>query len=46
MQTAEVVAFGEAIKLLQKIGNDKILDYENNLLNYGIDKIKKIIPLI
>ena len=23
LQTAEVVAFGEAIKLLQKIGNDK-----------------------
>ena len=41
MQTAEVVAFGEAIKLLQKIGNDKILDYENNLLNYGIDQLKR-----
>ncbi len=41
MQTAEVVAFGESIKLIEKIGIDKISNYENEVLNYGIDKIRK-----
>jgi len=41
MQTAEVVAFSESIKLLEKIGLDKISDIENDVLSYGIDKIRK-----
>ena len=41
MQTAEVVAFSESIKLVEKIGLDKISDIEDEVLRYGIDKIKK-----
>ncbi len=41
MQTAEVVAFSESIKLLEKIGLDKISEIENDVLSYGIDKIRK-----
>ena len=41
MQTAEVVAFSESIKLVEKIGLDKISDVENEVLRYGIDKMKK-----
>ena len=41
MQTAEVVAFSESIKLVEKIGLDKISDIENEVLRYGIDKMKK-----
>ncbi len=41
MQTAEVVAFGEAIKFIEKIGLKQIEDYENEILNYGIENLKK-----
>ena len=41
MQTAEVVAFSESIKLIEKIGLDKISENENDVLRYGIDKIRK-----
>ena len=41
MQTAEVVAFSESIKLVEKIGLEKISELENDVLRYGIDKIKK-----
>ena len=41
MQTAEVVAFSESIKLLEKSGLDKISDIENVVLSYGIEKIRK-----
>ena len=41
MQTAEVVAFSESIKLVEKIGLDKISEIENEVLRYGIDKLKK-----
>ena len=41
MQTAEVVAFSESIKLVEKIGFNKISENENNILKYGIEKIKK-----
>ena len=41
MQTAEVVAFSESIKLVEKIGLDKISDIEDEVLRYGIDKMKK-----
>ena len=41
MQTAEVVAFSESIKLLEKIGYEKITENEDEVLRYGIDKLKK-----
>ena len=41
MQTAEVVAFSESIKLIEKIGLNKISEIENDVLNYGMDKIRK-----
>ena len=41
MQTAEVVAFSESIKLIEKIGLDKISENENEILKYGLEKIRK-----
>ena len=41
MQTAEVVAFSESIKLIEKIGLNKISENENDILSYGMDKIRK-----
>ena len=41
MQTAEVVAFSESIKLMEKIGLDKISEIENDVLRYGLEKLKK-----
>jgi cysteine desulfurase/selenocysteine lyase len=41
MQTAEVVAFSESIKLIEKIGLNKISEIENDVLNYGMDEIRK-----
>ena len=41
MQTAEVVAFGESIKLLEKIGLKEIKDHEDKILNYGLEMLKK-----
>ena len=41
MQTAEVVAFSESIKLIEKIGLDKISENENEILKYGMEKIRK-----
>ena len=41
MQTAEVVAFGESIKLLEKIGLKKIKDQEDKVLNYGLEMLNK-----
>ncbi len=41
MQTAEIVAFSESIKLIEKIGISKISSHECEILNYGIEKLKK-----
>ena len=41
MQTAEVVGFAEAINFIEKIGIKKILSYENEVMEYGIEKLKK-----
>ena len=41
MQTAEVVAFSESIKLIEKIGLNKISEIENDILRYGIEKLRK-----
>ena len=43
---AEVIGLGEAIKYLQKIGMDKIHDYEIELKKYLLEKIKDIDNLI
>lgn len=43
---AEVIGLGEAIKYLQKIGMDKIHDYEVDLKKYLISKIRDIPNLI
>ncbi len=41
MQTAEVVAFNESIKLIEKIGIKNISGHENEVLEYGLEKLKK-----
>ncbi len=41
MQTAEVVAFAESIKFIEKIGIDNIQSHENKILEYGIEKLRK-----
>ncbi len=39
---AGVIAFGQAIKYIEKIGLDKISEYEKNLRNYLVDKLLEI----
>ncbi len=41
LQTAEVVAFSEAISFIEKLGIDNIQKHENEILEYGIEKLKK-----
>jgi len=41
MQTAEVVAFAEAINFIEKIGIKNITAHENEILEYGFEKLKK-----
>jgi cysteine desulfurase/selenocysteine lyase len=41
MQTAEVVAFAEAINFIEKLGIKNIADHENEILEYGYEKLKK-----
>ena len=41
MQTAEVVAFAEAIKFIENLGIENIEEHENKILEYGIEKLKK-----
>ena len=41
LQTAEVVAFGEAINFVEKIGIKNISEHENEILEYGLEKLKK-----
>jgi cysteine desulfurase/selenocysteine lyase len=41
MQTAEVVAFAEAINFIEKLGIKNIAAHENEVLEYGIEKLKK-----
>ena len=42
MQTAEVVSFTEAINFIENIGIKNILDHENKIMEYGLEKLKKI----
>ncbi|MFL2852777.1 MAG: aminotransferase class V-fold PLP-dependent enzyme [Candidatus Pelagibacter sp.] len=41
MQTAEVVAFAEAIKFIENLGIENIEKHENEILEYGIEKLKR-----
>ena len=41
MQTAEVVAFAEAINFIEKLGIKNIAAHENEILEYGFEKLKK-----
>jgi cysteine desulfurase/selenocysteine lyase len=41
MQTAEVVAFSEAIKFIEELGIKNIQNHENEIMEYGIEKLKK-----
>ena len=41
MQTAEVVSFSESINFIESIGIENILSHENEILEYGLEKLKK-----
>ena len=41
LQTGDVVAFSEAIKFIEDIGIKNIQNHENEILEYGIEKLKK-----
>ena len=46
MQTAEVVAFAESIKFIKDLGIKKIEEHESKILEYGLEKLRKIIRSI
>ena len=41
MQTAEVVSFLEALNFIEKLGIKNILNHENEILEYSLEKLKK-----
>ena len=41
MQTAEVVAFAKSIKFIQDLGIKNIEKHENQVLEYGLEKLRK-----
>ena len=41
MATAQVIAFDESIKFLNKIGIENIVKHENELINYGQELLRK-----
>ena len=41
MQTAEVVAFAKSIKFIQELGIKNIEKHENEILEYGLEKLRK-----
>ena len=41
MQTAEVVAFAQSIKFIQNLGIRNIEHHENQILEYGLDQLRK-----
>ncbi|OUW48483.1 MAG: cysteine desulfurase [Candidatus Pelagibacter sp. TMED196] len=41
LQTAEVVGFSESIKFIDDVGIKKIMKHEKEILEYGLEKIKK-----
>ncbi len=41
MQTAQVIAFDESIKFLNKIGIENVMQHESELINYGQEILRK-----
>ena len=41
LQTAEVVAFAKSIKFIEELGIKNIENYENQVLEYGLEKLRK-----
>ena len=41
LQTAEVVGFSESIKFIEDVGIKNIMHHEQEILEYGLEKIKK-----
>ena len=41
MQTAEVVAFAESLKFIEDLGIKNIASHENEILQYGLEKLRK-----
>ena len=41
MQTAEVVSFAESLNFIEKLGINNIASHENEILEYGLDKLRK-----
>ncbi len=41
LQTAEVVGFSESIKFIEKIGIKNIFQHEKEIMEYGLEKLKK-----
>ena len=41
LQTAEVVGFSESIKFIEDVGIKNIMKHEKEILEYGLEKIKK-----
>ena len=41
MATAQVIAFNESIKFLEKIGIENIIKHENELIKYGEETLRK-----
>ena len=41
MATAQVIAFNESIKFLEKVGIENIEDYEKTIVQYAIDTLRK-----
>jgi len=42
MPTAEVVAFNESIKFMDSIGIENLIEHEQKLTNYALDKLRSI----
>ena len=45
LQTAEVVGFSESIRFIKDVGIKNIMQHEKEILEYGLEKIRKIIQL-
>ena len=41
MATAQVIAFNESIKFIEQIGIDNIQKHEKELMDYGLEKLRK-----
>ena len=41
MQTAEVVSFAESLNFIEKLGINNIASHENEILEYGLEKLRK-----